>query len=474
MDTQKILQYCDQIDTLTQMIRDEVLAGGPIHPPEPTDETLVPAGGDLQAAMDEGGNIRLADGANFTKAAGYQFYMPQTAVRGNGNTVSSDQSGAAAFRLPVGARSCTMEVMTLRAPKNEVAVQIGKNDSDQTTVEQAPTDVTLTEIVVTGHRGKRAIECNGAGVVFQHCDIRDVYDPEKSDSQAIWIGNSPGDVTISGGHFEAASENIMVGGDKMKIPNCRPTNILIEDAEFTKPLAWKGNSAIPVKNLIELKDGHTVTIRRCILTNSWASGQDGYGFMFTPKNGGSLRNVLVENCTMSEVGAIVNITGHDFTSDIASSLPRTQVEFRGGSYRTNKAALGGPGRFCLITEGPERVVFTGLVIEHEGSSFLEVADKDAVDVLHILDCEWNYGSYGVRIGGYNHGDNQLGVVKDLRIEGNTITGAHSQFRERYPDNTYVGTMSVEREREVDRKDVIRAMENEVAEELKRRYKWMKD
>ena len=471
MDTEKILSYCNQIDILTQKIREEIIIAPP-EPPEPTDETLVPAGGDLQAAMDEGGNLRLAEGATFTKSDGYLFNTPQTAVRGSGNVISSDSSNGG-FRLPVGARGCTLEHLTVKAPKNEVAVQIGKNDSNQTTVEQAPAEVTVTQVTVMGHRGKRAIECNGNGVVFTDCDIRDVYDPEKADSQAIWIGKSPGDVTIKGGHFEAASENIMVGGDKMKIPNCRPTNILIEDATFTKPLTWKGNTAIPTKNLIELKDGHNVHLRRLILFHSWASGQDGYGFMFTPKNGGSLRNVLVEGCEMSEVGAIVNITGHDFTADNASSLPRTQVEFRGGTYRTNKVAMGGPGRFCLITEGPERVVFTGLTIEHEGSSFLEVGDKDACDVIHVCDSEWNYGSYGIRIGGYNHGDNALGIVKELKIEGNTIRGAHSQFKSRYPDNTYIDSMSYEREREVDRKDVIAAMEREVAEELKRLKQWLK-
>jgi hypothetical protein len=229
MDTEKILSYCNQIDILTQKIREEIIIAPP-EPPEPTDEILVPAGGDLQAAMDEGGNLRLAEGATFTKSDGYLFNTPQTAVRGSGNIISSDSSNGG-FRLPVGARGCTMEHLTVKAPKNEVAVQIGKNDSNQTTVEQAPAEVTVTQVTVTGHRGKRAIECNGNGVVFTDCDIRDVYDPEKADSQAIWIGNSPGDVTIKGGHFEAASENIMIGGDKMKIPNCRPTNILIEDME---------------------------------------------------------------------------------------------------------------------------------------------------------------------------------------------------------------------------------------------------
>src|SRR6185436_2876655 len=147
-------------------------------------------------------------------------------------------------------------------------------------------------------------------------------------------------------------------------------------------------------------------------------------------------------------------------------------EFRGGSYRTNKVAMGGPGRFCLITEGPERVVFTGLTIQHEGSSFLEYGDKDPCDVLHIIGCTWNYGSYGVRIGGYNHGDNALGIIKDLQITGNTITGAHSQFRDRYPDNLYIESMSREREHKVDGQ--ARAYASEVINELARMRAWFEE
>jgi hypothetical protein len=461
MNPDTILGYCDEIDVLTQKIRDEL--GSEPPDPGPEDETVINNCGDVQATLTAGGNVALAP--NLVCEGSYSFDTPDTKLRGQGGNKITG-SGNPALRVSVGINHIGIEALE-GASNYDSVIRVGKNDTNQTTVDQAPDDVKIEGVRVATHRGKRGIEINAANVTVKDCDIRDVYSSAKQDSQAIAILNAPGPVLISGGYFEAASENIMVGGDKMKIPNCRPTGITIEDAVFTKPIAWKGNSSIPTKNLLELKDGHNVTIRRCTLTNSWASGQDGYGFMFTPKNGGSLRNLVVENCTMSEVGAIVNITGHDFTADNASSLPRTTAEMRGGSYRTNKTVMGGPGRFCLITEGPESVVFRGMTIEHEGSSFVDYADKASCDILHILDCTWNYGSYGIRIGGANHGDNAAGVIKDLVITGNTIRGAHSQFKSRYPDNIYIDAMSAEREREVDRKDIVQAVQRELNEELKR-------
>jgi hypothetical protein len=90
-----------------------------------------------------------------------------------------------------------------------------------------------------------------------------------------------------------------------------------------------------------------------------------------------------------------------------------------------------------LTSGPESFTVEGATIAHEGSSFLEVGDDDPIDLIRIFGCVWNYGTYGIRIGGYNHGDNSRGIVRTLQIEGNTIAGAHSQFRDRYPLNTYV-------------------------------------
>lgn len=462
MDPNAILRYCDEIDALTQLIRDEVLAA---PEPPPSEFITIPAGADLQAALSQGGALELEASATFASVGGFRIGAPGTILRGaGGNVVSGD--GGAALRVLTEMRSASIETLTPQVTRSDIGIQIGRNDTDQTTIEAAPDGVRIRGVIVPSLRGKRAIEVDAANVEILDCDIRDVYHEAGLDSQAVWIGNAPGPVRIEGGYFEGASETIMCGGDKMKIPNCRPTGLTIRQATITKPLAWQTAGIPKVKNLLELKDGNDVLIEDCEFSNSWKSAQDGYCFMFTPSQGGSVRNVVVKNCRVSNVGGIVNITGTD-----ASNLnpDRTQISMFGGDYRTNKLAMGGTGRFCLITRGPEYFIVDGATIAHEGSAFIEYGDKASMDLLRITNCIWNYGSYGIRIGGYNHGDNSLGLIRTITIEGNTISGAAAAFRARYPDNTYVDVMTQEKEADVDRraKDYAR----EVLQELERVRRW---
>lgn len=469
MDSDKVLQYCDEIDALVQNIRDEVTSTGPEPPEPPTDETLVHAGDDLQTALDGGGALVLEQGAAFTRDGTYRVHVPGTSLRGEGlNLVETTHDHA--FDVPIDVDDLAFADFAFAGAANE-AFQLGVNGTSQNTVEHAPRGIVFARLRSVGHRGKRAFDVNAADVRFTDCEVVDCYSPDAVDSQAICVLNAPGPVLIEGGHYEAASENVMVGGDSMKIADCRPTGITIRDATFTKPLAWKTAGTPKVKNLVELKDGHDVLIQRCTLTNSWKSAQDGYGFMFTPKNGGSLRNVRVEDCEMSDVGGIVCITGHDFTAADPASMPRTQIEMHGGHYTASKATMGGSGRFTTITEGPERLIFHGLHVRIDGSTFIEYGDKDPCDVLHVTNCDWNYGSYGIRIGGLNHGDNGFGIIRELRIEGCTIHGAHSSFRSRWPNNTYVDVMSKQREREVDQRAAVEHYERELRDELQRMRTW---
>jgi hypothetical protein len=428
-----IRAHCDAIDALTQAIRDELLTPpGSGSGPDPGDATIVRDADDLQLALSAGGTVLLAADLVCACPGGYRCDAPTTTLMGEGdNTVSGDT--APALEVPIDVDGIEIGALSVAATDYSVALRVGRNDDAQVTVDQAPRGITIRGVHSVGHRGKRVFEINGADVSLIDCDVRDCYDPGNQDSQAIWIGNAPGPVVVEGGYFEAASECLMVGGDAMKIPGCRPTGITIRGATFTKLLAWK-DADVPVKNLLELKDGHDVLIENCDLSNCWQSAQDGYAFMFTPTRGGSVRNVEVRNCRVSNVGGIVNITGVDADD---RSLPRTQVAIYGGEYRTNKAAMGGSGRFCLIGRGPESFIVEDAYIRHDGSSFIDVGDSDPVDVLRVVNCDWNYGSYGIRIGGSNHGDNAAGQIRELTITGNIITGAHSTFRDRYPDNTYV-------------------------------------
>lgn len=428
----RIAGYCDEIDALTMKIREELAPA-----PEPPVTVLVP-GDDLQAALDAGGAIELAPLACFHSPAGFSVATHETELAGSddGNQLTSDN--ATTLVVQVGTSDVDIEHLSVFAASFHTGLRLGANDDKQTTREQAPRRIRLARVSSTGQRGKRAIEVNAAEVVISDCEIRDCYDPDKRDSQAIWIGNAPGPVTIENCYLEAASENILVGGDWMKIPNCRPTGITIRDCTLTKRNEWRGNSAIPVKNLLELKDGHDVLIERCALAHCWKSGQDGYAFMLTPASGGSLRNVVIRECTAEDVGGIVNITGTDAA---AVNTERTQVTIVGGRFVATCATNGGRGCFALITRGPESVIIDGIEASVDGTMFVGIEDNAPVDLLRIVGSTWNYPKYGIRIGGQNHGDNSLGIVRTIQIEGNIITGAHSSFRERYPQNEYVGVYS---------------------------------
>ena len=445
-----ILAACDEIERQTQLIRDEV-DDLPPPEPEPPDYALVPEGGNLQAALDTGGAVVLAEGAAFSLSGGYTFSKSNTLLAGEGgNTVHG--TGYPALSVPVLVDDIAFGRLTPTST-HSVAVLLGRNDDAQLTLDKVPHGIRVQDLTSSGHRGKRVVEVNAAEVTIINADIRDIYSPEGQDSQAICILNTPGPVTVEDSYLEAASENILVGGDQMKLPNTRPVGLTFRRLTLTKPLAWKTAGTPKVKNIFELKDGHDVLVEDCVLSNCWKSGQDGYGFMLTPTRGGSLRNVLIRNCTMSMVGGIVNITGIDTNYP---NEPRTQITMRGGSYHTD-VSMPGSGRFCLIGRGPEYFDIEGLEVQHHGSAFIDWSDSKSGELLRVVGCTWNYGSYGVRIGGYNHGDNSAGIIKNVVIEGNTISGAHSSFKSRYPNNTYVNayTELAAHVREVEWEDRLR-------------------
>jgi hypothetical protein len=451
INTDAIRAACAEIDEQTALILDALdTEPEPPEPPEPpSDYVLVPDGGDLQAALDVGGAVFLAESASFGSAT---LRVPSTLLAGEGGNVL-DGGSSPAIIVPPTTHGFAVGQLTPRST-GEVAVLLGRNDAQQTSIEQVPVGVHLQAITSSGHRGKRVIEVNAGDVHIVDADIRDAFDPEGQDSQAICMLNAPGPLTVDGGHLEAASEVFMCGGDAMKIPDCRPTGITLRDVTLTRPLAWRDAGTPKVKNILELKDGHDVLIERCTLSHCWQSAQDGYAFMFTPTRGGSVRNVVVRDCIVSLVAGIVNITGID--DDAATPPPRTQVAIYGGDYRTDPS-MPGSGRFCLIGRGPEHFIVEGAYIDHHGSAFIDCSDKSPVDLLRVVGCTWNYGSYGIRIGGANHGDNAAGIVRQIVIEGNTISGAHSQFKSRYPNNTYVESYVESRahRRSIDWEDRVR-------------------
>lgn len=310
-------------------------------------------------------------------------------------------------------------------------IRVGLNTAEQNTLAKVPINVLIEDIEIASLRGKRAIEVNFGKGIIRNCKIFDVI-ADGQDSQAICVLNTFGDIEISDNHLQAASENILIGGDTMKIPNTRPKNIRILRNFLDKPLEWK-SAGIAVKNLLELKDGHDVLIQDLTARNCWAGGQQGYCFMFTPSNGASLRNIQVVNADVSNVGGIVNITGVDAKG---INTERTQVTFTNGVYRTNKAGMGGRGDFALLARGPEFFDVFGCDIQIDGTTFIYVSDDRPIDRIRVENCKFNAGKYGININGRMNGDNTLGIVRELIVKNNIITGATATFKKNFPLNTY--------------------------------------
>lgn len=409
----------DELDEVNGLIRSEL---------EAPDVVVVPAGGDLQAALNAGGPIELELTAGY--AGQYRMPVPGTRLTGHGNNhISAD--GAPVFDIPPGARDVRLTGVELDVDRSEIVVLVGRNTTDQTP-ENMPRDVILTELNIHGHRGKRGIEFNASGQVLG-CHVSDLYDPERIENQALWIANTVGGVRVEDCHLEGASQSLMIGGDTDRMPGGPVRGVIIRNCFFTKPIDTWRPIGIPVKTLLELKDGVEVIVEGCTLTNCWRAAQDGYAIVLTPRRGGIVEAKL-RNLTVSNVGAIANITGFD---DPFPDLQRTRVTFEGGTYATNCKELGGRGCFALITNGPQEVRILNLQCENDGSAFILIGDGDPIELLEVRGCTFRYGTYGIFINGHPDGDNSLGLVKTMIVEGNTISGAKAAFKARWPNNTYV-------------------------------------
>lgn len=311
-------------------------------------------------------------------------------------------------------------------------IRLGSNEKTQNTPELVPSNIFIEQINIDSFVGKRPIEVNAKKVTIRYVNIKDVWHPNNQDSQCIWIGNTTGEVLIEWCHLSGASETIMSGGDYLKFPGYR-TNIIVRDSVLEKDLAWRNLHA--VKNILEIKDGHDVLLERLICRNCWAGGQPGgYCFVFTPASGGSLQNVVVRNCDVSNVGGIVNIGGVDVAK---KNTIRTQVTFQGGTYKTNKIDMGGRGDFALLTGGPEFLDVFDCEIDQQSSQFIYIGDDKRVERITVQRCKVNVGKYGINIGGNVSGHNLAGQVKSLIVTDNTFYGASAAFKKNFPQNVYI-------------------------------------
>jgi hypothetical protein len=403
---------------------DAALSLLPALPPSPS-AVLVKAGESLQAALDRGGAITTEPGAIF--AGNFVAKVAGTRLVAGAGSALAGANGGPALHVPPGARDIQAAGLKATTAWDQSVVQIGLSDTGQSRVEDAPRGVVLADIFVPKHRGKRAFEVHGADVSLLRCGCADVYDPAKRDSQGLLIWNAPGPVLVSGGSYEAASENILVGGAPTMIPNLVPNGLTFEDLTLPKRAEWRGNPDIPVKNNFELKAGTNVILRRSKIDGNWVSGQAGSSIVLTPRDGKTIGSVLLEDVELKNVVHMINMMSHD---DVAYTPGTQGVVFRRVKGVATKRFLQMGGEFVdVLVEGCEfegadttiygfdSVVWDSPAVKHSGHVSRGV---------RVLNNKLACRLYGVMLttdlGGEAYGAHWQSAWPDGQISGNTFFG----------------------------------------------------
>jgi hypothetical protein len=228
----------------------------------------VPAGGNLQTAIDQAGNgdvILLTPGATYTG----NFRLPDKPGITNPITIRSAAADgvlpgpgvritpAYAPHLPKLQSPNSMSVLRTAAGAHHWTIQfveflpnyrgygdiisLGAGDSTQASLDLVPHHLVLDRVYIHGDpvTGQK----RGIGLHSRETTIVNSYIAEcklvGQDSQAIGGFNGPGNYVIENNYLEGAGENFLLGGADPVIPNLVTTNVVFRRNHLTKPLAWR-------------------------------------------------------------------------------------------------------------------------------------------------------------------------------------------------------------------------------------------
>ena len=444
---QIILEQQQHLSAL-QALAKELEGLYPVAPPQPA-PTLVSTTAELLAALEQGGNIELA-ALEFHNPSGFLVKSNTRLSAPAGATIRADNQPA--IRVKPRTTDVLLQGFTCQSGFSGAVIQLGDNSATtQGTADDVPTRITLRDITIPSHRGKRGIEVNAGDVLIEDCTIEDVWATSGQDSQAIGILNSPGRIVIDGGTLSAGSENILLGGDSMKVPGQVIANVVIRNARIYKPLSWKTDGQNRgVKNLLEVKAGKDVQILNCTFDGCWRAGQDGYCFVITPKNSQYIENVTIDGCTVTNVSAGLNILGEDYNT--VTPQPTTGVVVRNTSFDVSQAAHGGRGVLALITGGMKTVTFENLTFHGDGNAVITTDSQKVQGPCLVTGSTMTYLKHGVVMPGSMYGtplpaDSPYYTRRLIvTFRNNTFTGAvSSNFKTNFPDNQYPAASRQEQE-----------------------------
>jgi glycosyltransferase involved in cell wall biosynthesis len=347
----------------------------------------VPAGGDLQKALDSatGGDlITLEPGAVYqgpfrlpakASAGWIVISAAGTGLPGPGQRVApSSASVMAKLTAPSDAviiaspgahhyRLVGLEIAPANGVFLHALVQLGNNDVEPDTL---PHHIVIDRCYLHGdpkRGGRRGVALNARYAAVIESYLSD-FKENGADSQAIAGWNGDGPFKIANNYLEAAGENVMFGGADSTIRDLVPSDIEIRRNHLAKPLSWRagpnasGGAQWSVKNLFELKNARRVLVDGNLFEYNWPDGQNGFAILFTVRNQdghapwSTIEDVSFTNNTVRHVAAGINILGHD---DNHPSQQVRRLEIRNNLF-LDVGGSWGHGRLFQLLDGTSDVV----------------------------------------------------------------------------------------------------------------------
>lgn len=348
-------QILDQMETLIGQLR--ALFGPTV--------TTVSDTASLTAALANGGVIQLQPGVytgNFVAS------VDGTEIRGaelpllrvtEGATRSFTLTAADLLKPSlriIASRVRVTGVTLTNGEPSRSAVIVGRYDATDAAQQPDGVELDRVEVVALNGVGKRGIEVHTRAFTLRRSRVTGfLYKGE--DSQAVFVNNGPGPYTIENNYLEGSGENMMFGGDRVRIPGVVPSDIVVRGNYFFKPDVWRQTTG-SVKNTLEFKNARRVLVESNTFDGVWHDAQTGSMLLLTPRNPyGDCPWITVDDVTIrnnvfvnNPDGYAINILGHDNNNPTQQTR---RVTIEGNYFRDARNGI-------LVTRG----VSEALIVRH--------------------------------------------------------------------------------------------------------------
>lgn len=389
-----------QADLTVELAKPPVIEIPPTQPP-PTGGSgavvFVPAGGNLQAALDNAGPrsvVEIEAGAKYpgpytwrNNASSEYVTLRTRGVQRAGRTKRSDAAGLgqimstalgnAPLKALPGAHHLIMEDVTFTQDVGQTWSLVELGRGEETNYDQVPHHFIFNRCAMTvpDHiQVRRGIALNAFDVDVIDTAIWNIKEIG-NDSQAI-SGRLGGRHRFINSELEGAGENVIFGGSPASIANAMVRDVLIENCSLPKNPKWRKDSPEwdgsnwQIKNNFEVKAGERIKLLNVTMDGCWQQAQDGCAVLLTVRceSGvnpwATIQDVHFENITIKNVGAGFQFLYADDSGH--PSVPAKNWTFR-NIYVEATIKRGGSGR---IMEGSpiENLIVDNVTAITDGTS----------------------------------------------------------------------------------------------------------